>query len=203
MNDEGITYFQNFILEWYELNKRSFPWRYTFSPYKVFVSEILLQQTNADKVIKPFNQITEAYKSMDELASADITFLNDIFMELGLFYRAQRLIDISKYLMDQHHGVIPNKKEELLKIKGIGDYTCNAILCFGYHERYALVDTNIIRVFERYLNFKSTKKRPHTDKSIWKFAQRILPNTEYIDYNYGLLDFAALVCKAKKPGCTD
>jgi len=122
---------------------------------------------------------------------------------LGLFYRADRLISISRQIIEMYNGVIPNKREELLAIRGIGNYTGNAILCFGYNKPYAIVDTNVIRVFERFFDFKSSSKRPHTDKKVWEFAQMLIPVNNYVDYNYGLLDFAAVVCRAKKPMCSN
>lgn len=195
--------FQNFIFEWYRKNGRIFPWRYTFDPYKVLVSEVLLQQTNAEKVVKPYNIIVENYKTVLELANADIIFLRNLFNELGLFYRADRLISISKQIMYFYNGKIPDKKEELLDIKGIGDYISSAVLCFGYNKPYAIVDTNIIRLFERIFNFRSSNKRPHTDREVWKFAQRLIPEINYVDYNYGLLDFASIICRSKKPLCND
>lgn len=198
-----IKEFQSKVLQYYLYHKRNFPWRYTFNPYKVLVSEILLQQTNVEKVIKPYCAIIEKYCSIQELGNAEIEFLRDLFKDLGLFYRADRLINISKQIIEKYGGIIPEKREDLIKIKGIGDYTCNAVLCFGYKKPYAIVDTNVIRVFERVLNFKSLKKRPHTDKKIWEFAQLLLPFDDFIDYNYGLLDFAALVCKARKPSCSE
>ncbi|GLI18974.1 A/G-specific adenine glycosylase [Tepidanaerobacter syntrophicus] len=202
MKYRAIEKFQKHIFDWYSENGRAFPWRYTFDAYKVLVSEILLQQTNAEKVITPYNAIVQKYKSVWELADADIIFLKNLFMDLGLFYRADRLISISRQIIEMYKGMIPDKREDLLAVKGIGNYTGNAILCFGYNKPYAIVDTNVIRVFNRFFCFKSSSKRPHTDKKIWEFAQMLIPEDNYIDYNYGLLDFAAVVCRSKKPMCS-
>jgi A/G-specific adenine glycosylase len=166
------------------------------------VSEILLQQTNADKVVQPYLSIIEKYQSVYELLHADYAYLLGIFREIGLIYRADRLIDISAQIVVEHRGKIPEKREELIRIKGIGNYSCNAILCFGYNKPYCIVDTNVIRIFERVFCVKSDSKRPHTDKKIWEFAQEVLPHNDFVDYNYGLLDFAALVCSARRPDCT-
>lgn len=196
-------HFVEFLLEWYTTNGREFPWRYTFNPYYVLISEILLQQTNADKVVQSYMTIVNKYNSIFELAEADINFLRDIFKDLGLFYRADRMVQIAEQIMNQYKGKIPSQKNELIKIKGIGDYVCGAVLCFGYNKPYAIVDTNIIRIFERFFNFKSEKKRPRTDKRIWEFAQELLPEQNYVDYNYALLDFGALMCTAKKQKCDE
>ena len=203
MKYKAIEKFQKYILDWYSKNGRTFPWRYTFDAYKVLVSEILLQQTNVEKVINPYNTIVKKYKSVLELADADIIFLKDLFKDLGLFYRADRIISISRQIIEMYEGMIPDKREELLAIKGIGNYTGNAILCFGYNKPYAIVDTNVIRVFDRFFGFKSSSKRPHTDKKVWEFAQMLIPEDNYVDYNYGLLDFAAVVCRSRKPMCSN
>lgn len=203
MEYQLVSKFQKNILTWYSSNGRIFPWRYTYDAYKVLISEILLQQTNAEKVTSPYITIIQKYKTIFELASADLMFLKNIFTDLGLFYRADRLIDISKQLIEKHNGIVPDKRDSLLEIKGIGNYTSHAVLCFGFNKPYAIVDTNVIRVFERVFAFKSTSKRPHTDKKVWEFAQLILPQENYVDYNYGLLDFAAVVCRARRPLCSD
>lgn len=187
MEYQIVNKFQKYIFTWYSKNGRTFPWRYTYDAYKVLVSEILLQQTNAEKVISPYITIIQKYKTIFELASSDIMFLKNIFKDLGLFYRADRLIDISKQIIEKHNGIIPDKRDSLLEIKGVGNYTSHAVLCFGYNKPYAIVDTNVIRVFERVFSFKSTSKRPHTDKKVWEFAQVLLPLENYVDYNYGLL----------------
>lgn len=198
-----IENFQQYILNWYWSNGRKFPWRYTYDPYKVLVSEVLLQQTNAEKVIYTYNAIVEKYKSILELADADPAFLRDLFNKLGLFYRADRLISISRQIIEMYGGIIPEKRDDLLAVKGIGNYTSNAVLCFGYNKPYAIVDTNVIRVFEKVFGFKSSNKRPHTDKRVWDFAQMLIPLDNYVDYNYGLLDFGAVICRWRKPMCSN
>lgn len=202
MTDEDIAVYHAVLLDWYDENKREFPWRYIFNPYKVFVSEILLQQTNVEKITVPYCILTEQYKDISELSHANIEFLREIFKEIGLFYRADRIISISKEIMNKYDGIIPNQRGKLIRIKGIGNYICNAILCFGYNEPYAVLDTNVIRIFERLLGVKSTCSRPREDKSLWEFAQMLLPKDDYVDYNYALLDFASNVCTARNPKCS-
>lgn len=199
---EIIAKLQKYIYNWYSENGRFFPWRYTFDAYKVLVSEVLLQQTNAEKVVGAYNIIVKQYKTICDLADADIVFLRSLFKDLGLFYRADRLVDISRQITEKYKGKIPDKREDLLAIRGIGNYISNAVLCFGYNKPYAVVDTNVIRVFDRVLGFKSTHKRPRTDRRIWELAQILLPSENYVDYNYGLLDFASAVCRARKPVCS-
>ncbi len=199
---QKIITVQKYISDWYYQEGRFFPWRYTFDAHKVLVSEVLLQQTNAERVVDSYNTIIRRYKTVYDLAGADPMFLRSLLKKLGLFYRADRLIDISKQIVEKYEGVVPDKKEELLSIKGIGNYISSAVLCFGYKKPYAIVDTNVVRLFERLFDFKSASRRPHTDKEVWEFAQMLLPADNYVDYNYGLLDFASMVCKARKPMCS-
>ncbi|WP_097028598.1 A/G-specific adenine glycosylase [Clostridium peptidivorans] len=202
MLDEEIIAFQYLLLDWYDKNKRNFPWRYTFEPYRVLVSEMLLQQTNVEKVIQPYLKIIKAYKDINELSDSDIKFLKSIFKDIGLFYRADRLKDIAKEIVKCHKGSIPNQWEDLIKIKGIGYYICSAILCFGFNQPYAVLDTNVIRIFERIFEIKSEKKRPRDDTKLWEFAQMLIPEDRYVDYNYAVLDFGASICTAYNPKCS-
>lgn len=198
-----IQAFQASLLLWYTSNARAFPWRYIFDPYKVLVSEFLLQQTDAAKVIKVYKDILEDYPTISDLSNADPNQLKIYFLKLGLFFRSERLIKAANQIKEQYAGIIPIEKTELKKLHGVGDYISSAVLCFGYNKAQAIVDTNIIRIFERCFGIKSSSSRPRTDKAIWAFAEEILPVQNYADYNYALLDFAALVCTARKPKCAE
>lgn len=201
MTDEDIAIYHVLLLEWFNNNKRDFPWRYIFNPYKILISEILLQQTNAEKVIKPYKEITAKYNNILELSESDGLELKNIFKDIGLFYRANRLINISKEVMIKHSGMIPNDWDKLINIKGIGRYICSAVLCFGFNKPYAVLDTNVIRIFERIFDEKSAYTRAREDIRMWQFAQMLLPEYDYVDYNYALLDFAAEICKFSNPKC--
>lgn len=202
MIDEKIDIFQCFLLDWYDKNKRDFPWRYTFEPYKVIVSEILLQQTNVAKIIRPYLKIIETYKNINELADSDISFLKSMFKGIGLFYRADRLKNIAKEIVENYKGSIPDNWKELIEIKGIGYYICSAVLCFGFNQPYAVLDTNVIRIFKRLFEIKSEKSRPRDDIKLWEFAQMLIPEDRYVDYNYAILDFGASICTVHNPKCS-
>lgn len=201
ISDEEICMFQCFLLDWYDKNKREFPWRYTFDPYNVLISEILLQQTNVEKIIEPYLNIIKAYKNIEELAEGDTEFLKDIFNDIGLFYRADRLKNIANDIVKYHNKTIPDRWDELIKIKGIGYYICSALLCFGFNKPYAVLDTNVIRIFERVFDVKSEKKRPRDDIKLFEFAQLLIPEDRYVDYNYAILDFGAVICTMSNPKC--
>lgn len=201
--EEKVTAFQVLLLDWYDRNKRSFPWRYTYNPYYVLVSEMLLQQTNVEKVVDPYLQIIRQYSTVQSLAQAEYENLKGMINKIGLFYRVERLISISKHVVKEFNGHIPSDDMKLLEISGIGRYIAHAILCFGYNLPFALLDTNIIRICERVFDIKSNTARARDDKKMWEFVEYLLPDKDYVDFNYALLDFGALTCKNSNQDCSN
>lgn len=202
IEEEQIIAVQVILLDWHEKNKRFFSWRYTFNPYYTLIWEVLLQQTDAGKVIEPYQILVKEYPNIQALSEAKFEDIKNIISKIGLFYRAERLIKTSKYIVSEFAGNIPTDVEKLLGIFGIGRYMAHAILCFGYSLPYELLDTNIIRLYSRTFGVKSYVSRARDDKKIWKFAQHMLPEDDYIDFNYALLDFGAIVCKSNNQNCT-
>lgn len=191
--------FRKCLLLWYKVNKREFPWRYSNDPYKIIVSEVLLQKTNVAKVLRVFNYFIEKYPSVNELSAAKLADVEKIIKDLGLLYRAERLISIARQLSVDYQSKVPSKKDHLVKLRGLGSYVSSAVRCFAFNKREAIVDTNIIRLIERIFGVKSSKSRPRDDKTIWKFAESLLPTQKVKDYNYALLDFSALICTTRNP----
>jgi A/G-specific adenine glycosylase len=201
VDDESIVEYQVMLLDWYKENKRMYPWRYTFDPYKVLISEILLQRTNANQAVAPFNKLIDQCSNIFVLAGMSDTFFEGIFLSTGLYYRAQRLKQISLEIVNKYNGKIPDTSDALVEINGIGLYIAGAILCFGHNKLAPIVDSNVIRVFDRLWGYKSLKSKPHEDQHLWNFAEQLVPQNDYVDYNYSLLDFAAKICMPQKPLC--
>lgn len=201
MDTTETEIFKSVLSSWYGNNRRTFPWRYSSNPYYVLVSEILLQKTDVAKIIEPFDVLTSRYPTILDLSKETPDELTPIFLNIGLFYRAERLISIAKQITEDFQARVPDNKEELLTIKGVGDYIAGAILCFGYNIRAPIVDTNVVRIVSRYFGYVSTKKRPRTDKNLWNFVESLLPHDNYMDFNYSLLDFSSAVCTHYKPMC--
>jgi len=201
--------FQKGLLEWINfeendvrINYREFPWRNSKDPYKILVSEILLQKTNAEKVEKIYDIFFKKYPVISNLIEGCRDELINLLKPLGLqFKKSERLIQISKNITNDFNSEIPNNYHLLINLKGIGNYIANAVLCFAFGKKKAIVDSNIIRIYERIFNLKSKNKRPRTDKKIWEFADKFLPLENFQLYNYALLDFGAQLCKAKNPLC--
>lgn len=188
--------FRNDLFEWSEDNLREFPWRETDSSYEIFVAEILLSKTPVFKVEPLYDTFLERYPSLEDLENADEEVLAELLHPLGLQNRrAAALVEIGRKLGDRG---IPEEEEELLKLPYVGDYAANATLCFAFGQRRPIVDTNVIRVYDRVFDLDSTNPE---SKKIWQFAYDMLPEQHVAQYNLALIDFGALVCTPQKPAC--
>jgi len=195
-------YFISNLLKWGEKNLRIFEWRYDKTPYKVLISEIMLQRTSAFQVKLIFSSFIKKYPNIKELSQSDTEELTEIIKPLGLHQRRVKVFQtVAQQIEDDFNGNIPNEYDDLIGLFGIGKYIANAILCFNYNECVPIVDTNIIRILQRFYNFKSDKNFIISDKKIWEFAKRLIPDANCELYNYSLLDFGSLVCKPKNPEC--
>jgi len=189
------------LLNWWEDNKRIFPWRKTRDPYKILCSEILLQQTNADKVIDAYEKLINNYPDINSLSEADLEDLHEIIKPLGLIKRAERLRNIAFKIMNEYNGVVPNNRDDLLSLSGVGNYTTNAILSFSFNKNLGVLDTNTIRILNRVFDIKSEKARARNDKNLQNELNQIVSNNNSRKINYAMLDFASKICKAKNPKC--
>lgn len=197
---KGKKKFVKNLIKWQGNNCRKFAWRNTNDPYRILISEILLQRTRAEKVQEIFNQFFDKYPDLISLSDASQKDVSKIIEPLGLKKRATYLIELSEFIRDNHNSEVPDSKDELLIIKGIGFYTANAVMCFAFGKRRAIVDWNVARVIKRIWNMDISSS-PHTNEKVMSFAQNLLPEKNPKEYNWALLDFAALVCKPRKPDC--
>lgn len=196
-------YFVRKLLRWGPENKRRFPWRNkNASAYRILAAEIMLQKTNAEKVEPTFRKFIKKYPNIKELNKAKVGEIEKMLNVLGLQKnKAQRLKLIAEEVGSKCRGKIPDDKENLMGLKGIGDYTANALLCFKLNKHMPMVDTNTARVISRFFDYK-IKERARTDKRLWKFMEEITPKRKCRNFNYALLDFASAVCKIK-PLCQE
>ena len=205
INPQKSYYFRKKILRWYDTNKRSFPWRRTKNPYYILVAEILLQQTDAAKVAKEYSLFINTFPKASKLAAASKSSVNKFISRLGLDYRVNRFISVARELEKQFNGKVPDTQEKLLKLPGIGPYIANAVLASAYNKRVAVLDTNIVRILERFFGLTSSKTRARTDPMLWTAAKQLLPKKTNMckTWNYALLDFGALVCSHYSPICKE
>lgn len=148
--EENIRWFQQQLLNWSQDNLRNYPWRGTKDPYKILVAEFLLQRTDADTVKPIYETFLTRYPSLDELANADIKNLSELLQPLGLFFRASRLLQTTWIIKDRYEGKVPQSEKELLKLPEVGKYTARAILSQAFDRPAAVLDTNVVRIIERF-----------------------------------------------------
>jgi len=200
---EHKQFFRDNILQWGNLNLRKFPWRWEKDSYKVLVSEILLVQTFARKVVPVYEKITSTYPDFPSLALAKPDEIREIILPLGLLYRANLLIEIASSVTKSFDGRLPKDRDKLLEIKGIGDYISSAVQCFAFNKPVPIVDANVIRVLGRFFGLKWPIKTAKQKSIIYKNARELVPVNDFQLYNYALLDFGALICKHYNPLCND
>ena len=190
--------FQRRLLAWYRRHRRDLPWRRTRNPYHILVSEIMLQQTQVDRVIPKYREWLEKYPSLESLARAGAREVRETWYPLGYNIRPMRLRDIARVALRRHRGRIPHTREELLALRGIGPYTAGAVLSFAYRADAPILDTNVRRVLRRvFLGDRATPP----DKILWALSEALLPPGEAYDFNQALMDFGATVCTARRPLC--
>lgn len=191
---------QRQLIDWFEEHKRDLPWREELSPYRVWVSEVMLQQTQVAVVIPYFERWMERFPTIESLANAPVEEVIKQWEGLGYYSRARNLHEGAKQVCRDYQGTLPDDPKLLEKIKGIGPYTKGAILSFAFRKKAAAVDGNVIRVLTRYLGMEEDISKPSTIKSIWKIAEELVPEQQPWSYNEGLIELGATVC-SKKPQC--
>jgi len=191
--DMTILRFQKFILNWYKTNRRELPWRNTFDPYKILVSEIMLQQTQISRVLPKYKEFLKAFPTLSILARARDKRLLKVWQGLGYWRRAKYLKETAKIVVKKN--TIFSKPEYLEKLPGIGHYTARAIACFAFQNTEAFLDTNIRRV---YLHFFFPKRQNVADSEILPIAQKAVWQKNSREWHYALFDYGAMVLKDKK-----
>jgi len=190
------------LLQWYMAEQRDLPWRATDDPYAILVSEVMLQQTQVDRVIPKYHQFLTAFPTLADLAAASTADVISVWVPLGYNRRAVSLQSIARQVIAEYSGRIPDTIDELLKLKGIGRYTAGAIACFAYHKQVATVDTNIRRVLHRiFLGLEHPQPKLNHVQML-TLAEQVLPTGEAYNWNQALMDLGATVCTGSNPHCT-
>lgn len=197
-----IARVHRFLLDWYAAEQRTLPWRETSDPYAILVSEIMLQQTQVDRVLPKYYQFLAAFPTLQALADAPTSEVISAWVPLGYNMRAVRLQSIARQVIAEHGGKIPDTIEELLTLKGIGRYTAGAIACFAYRKPVATVDTNIRRVLHRIFVGLEHPEPKLNDAQSLALAEQVLPHDEAYNWNQALMDLGATICTSNNPQCT-
>jgi A/G-specific adenine glycosylase len=192
--------FSRKILLWYDKNKRDLPWRRTRDPYKIWISEVMLQQTTVRTVLSYFERWVRQFPTIDSLANADIQVVLKAWQGLGYYNRARNLHKASSIFLKFYDGNIPNEPQLLRKVPGFGPYTTNAVLSIAFDRKLPIIDANVRRVFMRQLCIEEDASL-NSDKEIDQHLLRIMPDARTGDFNQSLMELGALVCRAKDPAC--
>lgn len=193
--------FSNSLVQWYLQNKRDLPWRDTTNPYFIWLSEIMLQQTRVAQGLPYFMAFTEAFPTVFDLANAEEEQVLKLWQGLGYYSRARNLHATGKYITNELNGVFPDNYTELLKLKGVGEYTAAAIASFSFNEPVAVLDGNVYRVLSRYFNMDDDISDAKTKKVFQALAQEVLLKDKPALFNQAIMEFGALQCVPKNPDC--
>ena len=187
------------ILDWFRKNQRPLPWRGQYDPYQVWVSEIMLQQTQVKSMLPYFQRFLEAFPNVQALAEAPEEKVLRLWEGLGYYSRARNLQKGAKVIVEKFGGQIPSNKADLLSLPGIGPYTAGAILSIAFNQDEPLVDGNVMRVLSRLTGDKAPVKE--NSKRFWSLAEKLLPKGQARDFNQGLMELGALICTPQNPKC--
>lgn len=194
-------YIGNVLVNWYLSNKRILPWREIENPYYIWVSEVILQQTRVAQGLPYYIRFIEEFPEISSLANAPIERILKLWQGLGYYSRARNMHFAAKQIMGDYNGIFPKNYKELLKLKGIGEYTAAAIASIAYNEPVVVVDGNVIRVVSRLFAVQDSVGKPSTIKEIKKLANEILLKNRPAVFNQAIMEFGALYCVPLNPDC--
>lgn len=195
--------FVKLILDWFKSNKREFSWRtLELSPFQVLIAELMLQKTNASQVENIFPRFIETYPNPESIANVSEDNLASLLQPLGLFNRRARDLKKTSKIILNLKNVVPSEKKDLLNLPGVGDYIANAVLCFAFNKKMPIIDANVGRIMKRIFSFP-VKSAPSRDKKLAEKMEDLIPDRHFKEFNYAILDLAALICLPRKPRCEE
>ena len=193
--------FSKTLTTWYLENKRDLPWRKTTNPYHIWLSEIMLQQTRVAQGLPYYMAFTKEFPTVFDLANANEEQVLKLWQGLGYYSRARNLHATAKYIADDLNGIFPPDYINLLKLKGVGEYTAAAIASFSYNEVVPVVDGNVFRVLSRYYNVTTDIASANAKKEFTLLAQEVISKDNPALFNQAIMEFGALQCVPKNPNC--
>lgn len=194
---------RNLLIYWYTQNKRQLPWRDQFDPYKIWLSEIILQQTRVNQGYQYYIKITEAFPNVQALASASENEVLKLWQGLGYYARARNMHFAAKQVVDQNNGKFPETYNQLLTLKGVGQYTAAAIASIAFNEPVAVVDGNVYRVLARLFNIETPINSTNGKTEFQEIAEKLLDRSQPGIFNQAIMEFGALWCTPAKPNCAE
>ena len=193
--------FQRALLAWFTEHRRDLPWRRTSDPYHILVSEMMLQQTQVERVAPKYEEWLQRYPTLTELAGAELDDVKATWKGLGYNIRPVRLHSIARETVAEYGGELPAEPEALQRFKGIGRYTAAAVASFAHGTDAAILDTNVRRVLYRVFVDQGDPRSSPVERRLWEISERVLPRGRAWEFNSALMDFGALQCPARAPQC--
>jgi A/G-specific adenine glycosylase len=198
---DKMSYIRERLRAWFRANRRDLPWRMTRDPYEILISEVMLQQTQVDRVIPFYHAFLERFPTVQALAEAPIAEVIRLWAGLGYNRRAVNLQRIAQYVVAELSGNFPKSVDELQKLPGIGPYTAGAIACFAFEQDVPFFDTNMRRVLHRFWFGVDVPRPTAADREVSEVAAASLPTDGGWEWNQALIEFGALLCTARRPAC--
>lgn len=192
---------QQKLLEWFDKNQRPLPWRAHYRPYEVWVSEIMLQQTQMDTVLPYFERWMKAFPTLGSLAEAEEKKVLKLWEGLGYYSRARNIHRSAKEIFEKHRGVFPSRFESILSLKGIGRYSAGAIASIAFNQERPIVDGNVFRVLSRVYAIRKPIDVEKNKALFWELQEKLIPKGQARYFNQALMELGALVCTTQDPAC--
>ena len=189
------------LLPWFDAQRRDLPWRRTHDPYRILVSEVMLQQTQVDRVREYYRRFLREYPTVRDLAAARPARVRESWDGLGYYARARNLHAAARTIVRRHGGRLPRDVEGLQTLPGVGRYTAGAVASFAYGEAAPTLDTNVRRVLGRIFVRRRRVRPAETDRRLWALAEAVIPDGDAWTMNQALMDFGATFCTARNPKC--
>jgi A/G-specific adenine glycosylase len=189
------------LIDWYHTNKRDLPWRRTKNPYNIWLSEIILQQTRVEQGLPYYNNFIEEYPDVKSLALAPEDDILKLWQGLGYYSRARNMHKTAQIIVNQYNGVFPDNFKELLKLKGVGEYTASAIASFSFNEPTAVVDGNVYRFLARYFGIGAPIPSLKSKNIFTGIANELICKKKPDEFNQAIMEFGALQCTPHNPNC--
>lgn len=193
--------FQQNLLKWFKQSARPLPWRRHYRPYEVWISEIMLQQTQMDTVLPYYERWMKTFPDIHSLARSDEHRVLKLWEGLGYYSRARNLHHTAKEIVSKSGGIFPRGYEEILALKGVGRYTAGAIASIAFNDRKPIVDGNVVRVLARIFTIQKPVDQLKNREEFWKLQESLIPKDSARDFNQALMELGALVCTSENPAC--
>jgi len=189
------------LLRWYDANARVLPWRSDPSPYRTWVSEVMLQQTQVETVVPYFERFMQRFPTLESLAKAEQAEVLQVWEGLGYYSRARNLHKAAQLVWQEHEGELPHTYAELRELPGVGRYIASAIASIAFQQPVPALDANCRRVYIRLLNLQMPLGTPDLEHTLWRYAEQLLPQERPGDFNQAVMELGERICKPKSPLC--